>query len=162
MPTSIAGNNASPARRGSGGFTLLELLFVLVIVGLASTLAISNVSRLASRSGETSLVDNIVRELKQARIKAILSGMPNQIEVQYEAGMLVSTDPNRPPVRLPERYAFKPQDEAMLDKTQSITFYPDGSATQSTFRLSTPERGGYDIRINGLTGHVGAQASGRG
>lgn len=161
MPTSIAGNNTGPARRRAGGFTLLELLFVLVIVGLASAMAISNVGRMASRGSDTSLVDKVVREIKQARIKAILSGTPSQIEVQYEAGMLLSTDPNRPPVRLPERYAFKPQDATVLDKTQNITFYPDGSATQAAFRLSTPERGGYDIRIDGLTGHVGAQASGR-
>ena len=161
MPTSTAGNKPAP-RLACAGFTLLELLFVLVIVGLGGMLAVDNAARLATRGGETSLVDTVVREFKHARVKAILSGMPKQLELSYEAGTLTSTEPNRPPVQLPARYAFEPPAGTTPPSAQSITFFPDGSATQAVFRLNTPSDGGYEIRINGLTGHVGARAIGRG
>lgn len=144
-----------PASQGQSGFTLLELLFVLVIVGLAGALVINNVGRLAGRSTELSQVDNVVRELKRARVQAILSGLPNQVELQYTAGAIVPSREGQKPLQLPARYAIRANDAAGLPlESQGIVFYPDGSASQALFRLSTPNYGSYEIRIHGLSGRV--------
>lgn len=148
------GNRLGPLPRQSG-FTLLELLFVLVIVGLSGALVINNIGRLASRSSEMSQVDNVVRELKRARVQAILSGLPNRVELQYAAGTIVPARQGQAPLQLPARYAIQANDAAGLPiEAQGIVFYPDGSATQALFLLSTPSYGSYEIRVHGLSGRV--------
>lgn len=152
MPISATGNK-SPARQA--GFTLLELLFVLVIVGLSGALVINNVGRLAGRSSELAQLDNIVHELKRARVQAILSGLPNRVELQYAAGALVPARQGQAPMQLPARFSLKASDPAGLPiEAQGIVFYPDGSATQALFQLSTPSHGSYEIRVHGLSGRV--------
>lgn len=157
MPTSATGNKSAVNPRQSG-FTLLELLFVLVIVGLAGALTINNIGRLAGRTAELSKLDDIVHELKRARVQAILSGLPKQVELQYEAGAVVPLQEGQKPIQLPERFALKANDAAGQPMAaQGIVFYPDGSATQALFLLTTPNYGSYEIRIHGLSGRVEAR-----
>lgn len=144
-----------PVNQRQSGFTLLELLFVLVIVGLAGALVIGNIGRLAGRSSELTQVENVVRELKRARVQAILSGLPKQVELQYAAGTIVPAQEGQKPLQLPARYAIQANDAAGLPiESQGIVFYPDGSASQALFLLSTPNYGSYEIRIHGLSGRV--------
>lgn len=154
MPISITGNKR-PASKRQSGFTLLELLFVLVIVGLSGSLVIGNVGRLAGRSSEMSQLDNVVRELKRTRVQAILSGQPHRVELQYATGTLVPAMPGQKPLSLPARFTLQANDlDGMPLDSQSIVFYPDGSATQALFQLTTPNYGSYEIRVHGLSGRI--------
>ena len=82
MPTSaICGNSPPPPRPGSrrnlsntGGFTLLELIVVLLLVGLVTALAMPNLSQLYTSVTGAAERDYILDQFAGMGQKALLSG----------------------------------------------------------------------------------------
>lgn len=53
------GERHQPARSGEAGFTLMELVLVLFIVGLLAAIAVPNISDALTRGRETALIEDL-------------------------------------------------------------------------------------------------------
>lgn len=78
----------SPLRASSerGGFTLVELLVVLTILGLLIGMSWPSVTRLMSRTRVKEAAKHVRTELGEARLKAIESGTPQVFRFQPGTG----------------------------------------------------------------------------
>lgn len=149
MPILAAGNK--PRLHGRG-FTLLETLVVLVILGLALTLVVPAVSR-----GLGNSLDDVVRQLhtglRQARSEA----------VNQQRSVLFVLDVNKHSFRAGGRAARSIPEEFSLhartaqrerhEGSVGIRFYPDGSATGG--RIGVGESGQRVwLEVDWLTGRI--------
>lgn len=145
------------------GFTLFELLIVLVLIGLAGSLVVSSVDRVAVRSEETRWVDRTQQELLRLRNRAVFSGLPIHAEVDFVGGeiRLAGTAP-QVLLRLPPRYAFAPVVPELTPGAVPVTppevavviFHPDGTATDLHFALLLPDSDEQRFRVTGATGRI--------
>jgi len=158
MRTSIAGN------KRQAGFTLAELLVVMVIVGLSVGFVATAFDRTLVVAQEKQWVEKTLRELNRVKVKAILTGRAQQVALDFSAGSLNLTDGivEQELLSLPEKYAYKStKPDGEEAETLRIIFFPDGSATESRFDLIAPKTGRSSFRVRGLTGQVELLAAGK-
>lgn len=145
----------------SAGFTLLELLIVLVLVGLGSAFAIASVDRLASRIDERRWADLTQRSLTKLRNKAVMSGMTINAIINFDGGELlqVGAGETEKIMALPKRFHFIPPNlESWIDdvpiRQMSLYFYPDGTFDDAVFDLLMPSEGRRRYRLARFTGKI--------
>lgn len=142
--TSPAGNS-----RRANGFTLLELLIVLailgVVVGLAVPLFAKAMPGLQLQAGARA----VAAELRSARGRAIAANDEVVVAVDVQ-GRTVGGVALEPFVGL----SFYTAAEDLIDGGAGrIRFYPDGSSTGGRIRLVGAGRE-YDVRIDWISGAV--------
>lgn len=130
--------------RRAAGFTLLELMLVLVLIGIGTSLAVISADRWAGRAQEQRWTDRTHQELRRLRNKAVLSGRPVQAVLDFKAASLSSQGTLL--LQLPERFALRPdpagtaalQAPSQPDERLELMFYPDGAVRQARFALVLP------------------------
>jgi len=144
----------SDAGRGAWGFTLLELLVALAILGLALT-ALGNVMRVpGGAEAVTSASRAAANLLVSARAEAIASGVPTGVVIDEETASMRLPRLDRgidlgDGVRLSARVAR----EAGPRDRPTILFFPDGSSTGGTLAFARDESVAR-IRVHWLTGAI--------
>jgi len=73
---SVGKNDALEKPSSEAGFTLLELLVVLGIMGLAYALAVPVYSRLLPSVTLNATTEEVISDLRRSRLKAVLTGKP--------------------------------------------------------------------------------------
>lgn len=146
----------SPAGdRDARGFTLLELLVVLVILGAMAALVPPMLSRSADQAALKRAVATLASELRIARSEAILRAEPRGVVIDPAARSFG-------PVEAPSRnqiaagIAIQVTAAAIAadrDGRPGIRFLPDGRSTGGTIRLGDQRRS-YEVEVNWLTGRV--------
>jgi general secretion pathway protein H len=140
--------------KGSGGFTLLEIIVVLVLVAMASSLVYLGVARSMSGHQEKVFGRELVSLTKRARRMAIEHGAPS--------ALLISSEERRCWVRgetaaveVPETMLIEGEDVAQVeDGVYGIAFYPDGSSSGGTLSFSVGGQVVYAFRTDPVTGIV--------
>lgn len=150
MPTS----RAEPQRTAAeAGFTLLELLAVLVILGLAAV-AVIQAGRASSQTAQVrSFLIQAEAMMRQARTTAIETMADQDVVIDTEGRKLVDATRGRtlavpPGVSLDGKLARVPE----ADKNGFVVrFYPSGGSSGGSlpFRFRNQI---YELRINWLTG----------
>lgn len=144
--------------REAAGFTLLEILLVLTIIGMASIFIVPNVSNLESRTF-TSQVRQAVSLLNYARRTAIVQGSPASV-VFYTRPMAESESSDSAISVGHWEFSYGAMTfvdstdiELEVDDKKEIVFYPEGGSTGGTFFLSYQgqER---KIEIDSFSGRV--------
>lgn len=142
----------------SAGFTLLEILLVLSIIGLASVLVVPNVGNLETRSFSAQLRQASTL-LNYARRTAVVQGQPASIEF-YAVPIAESELPaSRTAVGSWESngaqilFIDSTERETEVEDKIEITFYPEGGSTGGTLVLKLNERQ-ETIEIDPFTGRV--------
>jgi len=140
------------------GFTLLEILLVLTIIGMASIFIVPNVSNLESRNF-TSQVRQAVSLLNYARRTAIVQGSPASVEFYTRPIAESEISDSAISVGYWEfiygamTFVDSTDIELEVDDKREIVFYPEGGSTGGTFFLSYQGRES-KIEIDSFSGRV--------
>jgi general secretion pathway protein H len=141
-------------RTNSGGFTLLELIVVLVLVALASSLVYLGVARSMSGHQEKVFGRELVSLTKRARRMAIEHGVAS--------ALLISSEERRcwvrgetAAVKVPETMLIEGEDvEQVEEGVYGIVFYPDGSSSGGKLSFSVGGHVVYAFRTDPITGVI--------
>lgn len=159
------------------GFTLLEILMVLTIIGMASVLVVPNITNFESRT-----FDAQIRQanslLNYARRTAVVSGQPAAVsfiigsdegaDANAEKSQRDNRDEHNDGQRLAPvgkwysegselRFRDSSDREVEIDDLIDITFYPEGGSTGGTLLISMKDESADDaisIEIDPFTGRV--------
>jgi prepilin-type N-terminal cleavage/methylation domain-containing protein len=71
-----------PSSRASAGFTIIELLISLVIIGIISAAVAPSLSEVLSDNRQVAATQNIVRLARRARSLALASGLAHLLRYQ--------------------------------------------------------------------------------
>ena len=141
--------------RGQGGFTLIEIVCVLAIIGLLAALALPMFPRDTPRARLEGYAMQIATMLKGDRTAAMRAGKPVSTAIDADA-LAITSGWTGERLRLPADVGFK----ALMAKTcagkragASIDFFPTGMSCGGAIDVWRMETG-YEVRVNWLTGGV--------
>ena len=150
---------------GSAGFTLLELMVVLTIIGMASILIVPNVGNLDSRTFNTQM-RQVTSLLNYARRIAVVQGQPSTATfyATLEEGDLGSEDANRRGNNIGSwesngadlRFRDSTDRETDIEDRIDITFYPEGGSTGGTLIFSLEDQI-VNVVVDPFTGRVSTE-----
>lgn len=140
----------TPARHR--GFTLLELLLVIVLIGISVSAVSVAVGRGLKSANERHALTQLVQTLRAARVQAITSGQPALARFDLGARQFVS-----PQRSLPLPPGMQVQLQTADGLGAAFEFYPDGGASGGYMALADNDRH-WRIDINWLTGNVRLRA----
>lgn len=141
-------------RRRARGFTLIELVMVLMLAALAITVAAVAVSRSLGSAKVRAAGQDLVAALRYTRAQAIVTRKQQALELDVEKRSYNA--PRRGEVQLPtdmELRLFTAAEERTGDTSGRVRFYPDGSSTGGRIKLVHRGRA-WDVEIAWLTGEV--------
>ena len=136
------------------GFSLLELLVVLVIVGFMAVLIPPRLSGIMATTQAKSAAREIVSALRQSRNLAI-SSQKDQVFIIDLAKKIYSIDPAKAK-KLPDKVKinlYTARSEQISEQVGGIRFFPDGSSTGGRINLTLRNQD-FFIDIKWLTGKV--------
>ena len=124
---------------GKSGFTLLELMVVLLLVALLAGVTAPAIGRFMNNLNFREQTANILASLRYARLMAITNGQQVSVTLDDSNGRIVYLSG-----AVTEEKVFDMAEDASftLDPPE-IVFYPEGQATPATL---TSERGGRIVR----------------
>lgn len=142
-------SSAGSLRHPAAGFTLLELMVVLAILGLALAIVPANLMNATGTQALKADVRTLISGLRYARTRAIASNRPVALVVDPQAARL-SIDGTQQVGVLSKTTSL-----GALNQPVAVQFFPDGGSSGGELLLSY-ERDGYRVTINWLTGAVSA------
>lgn len=143
--------------RSSSGFTLVELIVVLVIAGLALALVGTSISRNISGAEMRTAARKVAAGLRYTRTRAIISKSEQVFVLDTEE--LTYTAAERESVKLPDGLNIElntARSELTSETAGGIRFYPDGGSTGGNVRLEANGRV-YQVNVAWLTGEASVQ-----
>jgi general secretion pathway protein H len=156
MPISVC-NSPHPARI-QRGFTLLELLLVLTIIGMASILVVPNVGNLDSRSFAVQ-VRQANTLLNHARRMAVVQGQPRSVHFILEERASenpasgAASDNEWRSERIQLRVIDSTDQELEIDERFEVTFYPEGGSSGGSLQFELDGQQAV-IHIDPFTGRI--------
>ncbi|MGY4494992.1 pilus assembly FimT family protein [Pseudomonas sp. TE3610] len=135
--------------RRSRGFTLLEMLVVIVLIGVAAGLVGYGLQRGLHSAAERKALGQMVQALRTARVQAIVTGQPARTRFDLQ-GRTVQA-PGKPLAHWPADWQVRLQTAEGLGA--GFEFYPDGGASGGNVLITQGARH-WRIDVAWLTGAV--------
>ena len=126
------------------GFTLIELIIVLVIIAMAAAVSIPRVGSLFETTSFRKTVNKVIVFLRDARVDAISTGKKISVIVDLENGKLVRLTDGGDKINLqmPDEVEVKiEREDKFKDENVGFAFYPNGTASGPRLLLKDTERG---------------------
>lgn len=146
-------------RRPSAGFSLLEMILVMVLIAAASLLAVAalggGMQGMKLRAG----AKDVAAQMRFARAVAISSGQPQDVVIdpaarQWQGAKGRSGNlPDVGEVVFTGARATQFEPGQQNETKGTVRFFPDGAATGGRVRLLA-NGGGWDVDVGWLTGEV--------
>lgn len=143
--------------QGQRGFTLVELIVVLVIASMVLALVGTSISRSIEGAEIRTAARKMAASMRYTRTRAILDKQEQVFLVDTENR--VYTAPKRTAVELPEGMNIElmtARSELTSETVGGIRFYPDGGSTGGYVKLEGNGRV-YRINVAWLTGEASLQ-----
>jgi prepilin-type N-terminal cleavage/methylation domain-containing protein len=174
-------------RTSPAGFTLIEIMVVVGIMGLIMTMAIPNIYQLAKKEGMRRAVSDVREVLGNARAQAILQGREvdvifHPVERRFEIGSSATAtaapaeagpDPGaaKPPSvapgtgvsgTIPEDISLEMLDVNLLEYNESewtrVRFFPNGTSDEMTIILRSDKNDYRKLTLEPTTGLISVGA----
>lgn len=174
------GNQSLNTSRSQAGFTLLEILLVLTIIGMASVLVVPNITNFESRTFDAQ-IRRANSLLNYARRIAVVSGQPavasfiigSDENLNESADRSEDIDESDDGPRITPvgewysgdtalRFRDSSDREVEIEDLIDITFYPEGGSTGGTllmFLADASEDESIAIEIDPFTGRINTISS---
>jgi len=161
--------------RFEGGFTLLELVIVLFILGLITAMAMPTFVNFYRKSEEQQTTSQLVQLFRFAQQQAIFKRQVRTVGIDFDThSYYLKEDPlpgdysfeirKRHQTPLPEGFEFElieyPEREEEENADEAfVSFYPDGTADRVKLTIRRVNDRGmtenlFIVRVNGVTGRV--------
>ncbi len=147
-------NLAGALYRRQGGFSLLELMVVMVLIALLMAVVGVSVSRSVSGAEIRSAATELTAGLRHTRGQAIIRREQQVFTVDVDARTWQAAGGD--PVTLPEGLDITintARSELTGERAAGIRFYPDGASTGGSVVLSIDQRE-WHIVVGWLTGEI--------
>lgn len=89
MTSAIGNHKQATAPRSAAGFSLIEILLVLALIAIASTVVIVNFAAFADRGTTNNAVDNLNQAVRTARFLAVQGHQEVSLRFDPEGGQLL-------------------------------------------------------------------------
>lgn len=153
------------------GFSLIELLVVLILLGLSLALVAPSLSRFlrtVELKGAAQKVSGILRNSRSEAVnkgkvyQVVFNTQSREVSVHSMESSEEKDEKKEDPIPgktylLPEGIQMKGDPTISSSSTSELSpieFYPNGGSSGGTIFLDTPDRLGYKIQVHFLTGMV--------
>lgn len=138
--------------RNEGGFTLLELMAVMLIIALVASLVITMTPG-TTRAGLKAVTLQTAALLRRERTQAILGRRERYVSLDGMRRILVGEGGDTVAIPRDVVVDLIGADAVWSGRQAVVRFDPDGASTGAVLRLSH-EKAEYEIRVNWFTGGV--------
>jgi prepilin-type N-terminal cleavage/methylation domain-containing protein len=151
----------SPAGKDSGGFSLLELVVVLFIIGLALAVVLPNISKGLQDREVRATALGLAAAARDLRSRALFDGIPQELLLNVPQNSYLAA--RSAEVRLPPEVKFISVEggEALDRDIKKFYFFPNGSTLEGEILIGGDTSASYRVRLEGLTGKVEVARSDR-
>lgn len=145
-----------PGGIGPLGFTLIEMIVVLVIIGLALALIMPNLGRGIGRYTLAATAHDVAAALRLARDQAITRNRPIQFFAEADTFGSGEDGQRRHVPRGITLTVFDGMQTHSGKHTDAVQFFPDGSSSGGTINLIA-EAARYAVLVDWVNGNVSIQ-----
>ena len=140
--------------KGDRGFSLIELLAVILLVGLASLIALPSIDKGLKRREARQSVLELAAVARDLRRRAIYEGTLKRLVFSPRENSYLASGAEV--VHLPGeiRIASVSGGEPIGDQLRQFTFFPNGSILGGEIELLGGEGSAYVVRLEPLLGRV--------
>ncbi len=145
--------------RSQSGFTLLELLLVMIIASLATASILVLYRGPSSDTELRAAALMTASRFRDLRVTAVETGTQRIASIDVERRLIRYAD-GRAPLQIDPAITVTvtaAESERHSATTAGVRYFPNGSSTGATIGLKS-QRQSYEVRINWLTGRVSVNA----
>ena len=146
-------SQACRGRSGTAGFTLIEMLVTLAIMGIATALALGGMGSISAGRRMAFTSDVIAAEIDRLRVEAMRTGRRGRLVFELGAERFLSSRPGAGAISTHgAQVTMETRPGGKVDPGE-IWLLPDGSSTGGRIVLAA-QGGGVVLSVSALTGLV--------
>ena len=139
--------NKRRSQTGRAGFTLMEILLVVVIIGVASAVAIPTFARSFRGAKVRNSTRTVMMMHRHAQTKAVLGQRYMALLFDEVKGTLEMVDQGQPGVKI---RSFRGGKE--IDGIHFVSYYPNGMCEAYSVEIGDDENRTAKIKVDAVTG----------
>ena len=136
------------------GFTLIEVIVVLLVVGLGAAVVVPGIGRGVDALRARAEVSGFSAFLRYAREQAVTRRVSQEVRIDPGARMLVLTAAGSERARASRRIGEGVRIDATGPSGLVVKFLPEGRSSGAAFRIEGPGGRVYIVTVDPLTGRV--------
>ena len=145
---------AAARRRHPLGFTLIEVVVVMMVVGLAAAVVVPGVGRGVDAFRARAEVSGFSAFLRYAREQAVTRRVSQEVRIDPEARVILLTAAGSERARASRRIGQGVRIDATGASGLVVKFLPEGRSSGGAFRIEGPGGRVYTVTVDALTGRV--------